>query len=118
MNKCPLCGLDKGVVIYSVHNIPVFQNKVYSSVFEAQNAITGSVELKQCGNCGFVFNALFNPDVMDYDDSYQNEQNHSGFFRDYLYEIIHLLMEEEDLKNKRVIEIGCGKGYFFEKKKK
>lgn len=82
--KCSLCQNDNLLRIYSVPDIPIFQNKVYANVSEAQNVITGNVDLVMCSNCGFVFNAAFERKAMDYDAQYQNEQAHSSYFQKYL----------------------------------
>lgn len=107
--KCKLCQGNNLSTIYTVPNVPVFQNKVYATVSEAQSIMTGNVELVMCSNCGFIFNADFDKRIMNYDAQYQNEQAHSSYFQGYLQEIIELLVGK-----KKIIEIGCGKGYFLE----
>ena len=94
-------------------NVPVFQNKVYATVSEAHKIMTGNVELVICSNCGFVFNADFDRKVMGYDAQYQNEQAHSHYFQEYLRELIELFAEKR-FHEMKIIEIGCGKGYFLE----
>jgi hypothetical protein len=79
--KCSLCQNDNLSIIYTVSNLPVFQNKVYATVSKAQNIITGNVELVMCSNCGFIFNAAFDKKAMGYDAHYQNEQAHSPYFQ-------------------------------------
>jgi len=111
--KCSLCQNDNLLRIYSVSDIPVFQNKVYATVSEAQNVITGNVDLVMCSNCGFVFNAAFERKAMDYDAQYQNEQAYSSYFQKYLQQIVELLTRNF-FHEKKIIEIGCGKGYFLE----
>ena len=111
--KCKLCQNNNLSVIYTASDIPVFQNKVYKTVSEAENVMTGNVKLAMCLNCGFVFNTDFNNKVMNYDDQYQNEQAHSTYFQKYLEELIDLLTDKKFHK-KKIIEIGCGKGFFLE----
>ena len=111
--KCSLCQKDNLSAIYTVPDVPVFQNKVYATVSEAQNIITGNVELVMCSNCGFIFNAAFDRGVMNYDAQYQNEQAYSPYFQRYLRDIIELFAEKR-FHEMKIIEIGCGKGYFLE----
>lgn len=99
--------------LYKVNNIPVFQNKVYGSEQEAKQAQTGTVELFEAPDSGLVFNKAFNPKLMVYDENYQNEQNHSQAFQSYLKNIIQKL-RSLGIANKKIVEIGCGKGYFLE----
>lgn len=112
--NCPLCRNDNLVLLYEVKDIPVFQNKVYATVESAKNAQTERVSLMLCGVCGFIYNAHFNPSVMDYDKQYQNEQSHSYYFQEHIDSIFSLL-KSKGFGGKKVIEIGCGKGYFLEK---
>lgn len=113
MNKCKICDSQKLESLYKVDDLPLFQNKVYNSFEEAQSQKVVSVDLCQCQECGFVFNDLFTNENMDYDDSYQNEQNYSQYFVDYLNEIADYLIEN-NFQDKKIVEIGCGKGYFTE----
>jgi 2-polyprenyl-3-methyl-5-hydroxy-6-metoxy-1,4-benzoquinol methylase len=112
MSKCHLCKGSIVRTIYNIRDIPVFQNKVYFSENEARNALTGDIDLVQCQECGFVFNREFDDEVVNYDDNYENEQAHSNYFQLYIREIIELLKSTGYLSNK-IIEIGCGKGYFL-----
>ncbi|WP_428026144.1 class I SAM-dependent methyltransferase [Arcobacter sp.] len=113
MNRCKICDSQKLESLYRVENLPLFQNKVYNSFEEARSQKVVNVDLCQCQECGFVFNNLFTNENMDYDDSYQNEQNYSQYFVDYLNEIADYLIEN-NFQDKKIVEIGCGKGYFTE----
>jgi hypothetical protein len=94
-------------------NVPIFQNKVYPSEEQALAAEKGRVELVQSLISGFVFNKAFTPDTMNYDAMYQNEQSNSGFFKNHLLNVLHLL-KSFGIENKKVVEVGCGKGAFFD----
>lgn len=112
MSNCHLCKGSIVKTIYRIRDIPVLQNRVFSSEKEARNALTGNIDLVQCKECGFVFNREFDHKVVNYDDNYENEQAHSTYFQLYIREIIDLLKSTSYLSNK-IIEIGCGKGYFL-----
>jgi len=71
------------------------------------------VELVQSDVSGFIFNKVFNQKLMQYDVNYQNEQANSVFFQKHLRSVLDLL-NSFGLKGKKVIEVGCGKGVFFE----
>lgn len=113
MSRCKICNSKNLTSLYQVENLPLFQNKVYSSVEIAKSQKVVNVNLSQCQDCGFVFNGLFTNENMDYDDSYQNEQNYSKAFVNHLDEVVDYLVEN-GFQDKRVVEIGCGKGYFTE----
>ncbi len=112
--SCPLCSKHKLLPVYEVKDIPVFQNKVYDTVEQAKNTQLADVSLVVCENCGFIFNNSFNPQTMNYDVQYQNEQSHSIYFQNYLNNILKLFISK-GFQNKKIVEIGCGKGYFLEK---
>lgn len=108
-----MCNSNSLVTLYSADSLPLFQNKVFSSKSLAKSQQTASIELCQCQGCGFVFNATFDASLMDYDEEYQNEQNYSQAFKSHLQEVCDYL-ESENFKDKNIVEIGCGKGYFVE----
>ena len=99
--------------VFRQKKVPVFQNKVYPTFEEALKAETGDVELVQSPVSGFVFNKAFTAHIMNYDVHYQNEQSNSPFFKDHLQNVLNLLRSFR-IENKKVVEVGCGKGTFFE----
>jgi hypothetical protein len=106
-------GNTESRFLYEQQLVPVFQNKVYNSREEAEKALKGKVELVQSPVSGFVYNRLFQPDLMVYDINYQNEQSNSQVFKDHLQSVLDLLISR-GIKEKKVVEIGCGKGVLFE----
>lgn len=110
--QCPLTGSNNCVLLYTQENVPVFQNKVFRTREEATSTSLASVALTQSLACGFIFNGTFDPAKMDYDENYQNEQSNSGYFQKHLENVIQLMEDQNILENK-IIEIGCGKGYFL-----
>ncbi len=99
-------------VLYKAENLPVFQNKVYLTAEEATNSTTADVLLAQNVVTGIVENIVFNQDLMEYDENYQNEQASSEVFKKHLYDVGTLI--HKYFSGGKVLEIGCGKGYFFE----
>ena len=67
MNKCKVCNGEILEVVYEVNDLPIFQNKVYSSKQEATQSKRSNIKIVQCQECGFIFNALFDPLLMDYE---------------------------------------------------
>ena len=99
--------------IYRQLGLPAFQNKTYASPEEAMTAAIGDVELIQDPHTGLVHNHLFNPDILEYDASYQNEQAGSEIFRIHLQNVL-CLIKKYFAKFSKGVEIGCGKGFFLE----
>jgi Methyltransferase domain/C-methyltransferase C-terminal domain len=117
VKACPLCGQSKLRALYRVQGLPIFQNKVYDSVAAARSAEVGDVVLTQCESCGFVFNAAFEQARMAYDATYQNEQIFSEAFQAHLDQVADIIISKAGA-DKSILEIGCGKGGFFDRLKK
>jgi hypothetical protein len=98
--------------LYRIEQLPVFQNRMYESAAEAQNCPRGDVRLVQNTATGLIYNADFRPELLDYDENYQNEQAVSDFFREHLDKVAGMV--ERAMGRKRLIEVGCGKGFFLE----
>lgn len=99
--------------IFRQYNVPIFQNKVYPTAELATIAEKGEVELVQSLTSGFVFNKAFIAYKMNYDVHYQNEQSNSNVFKNHLQHVLQLL-KSFGVSNKKVVEVGCGKGTFFD----
>ena len=106
-------GSDGFLPVFRQKNVPIFQNKVYPTEAQAIKAEKGGVELVQSARSGFIFNKSFEPQVMNYDVHYQNEQSNSSIFRGHLQFVLDLL-KDFGIQRKKVVEVGCGKAVFFE----
>jgi len=114
--KCPVCSNNEDFfTFYKVKDLPVFQNVTYSSYEEAVNCRKGDLALTFCPKCSMVFNYLFNPVLMSYSENYDNEQSISDYFSDYIDSLIDIYEKDWGLKNKTILEIGCGKGAFLKR---
>jgi hypothetical protein len=113
IDQCSLCHQTTWQTVYAVERLPLFQNKVFATRAEALHAPTAPVELVQCQVFGFIWNIWFDPTLMAYDASYHNEQHYSAAFQAHIANMVALL-KEKGLQSKAIVEIGCGKGYFFD----
>jgi len=110
---CPGCGgslLPAGLLL---RRQPVVLNYRFRSVAEAQAVPRRDVDLRQCRECGLVFNAAFDPAVVPYDANYENRQVHSPTFRAHVTELVGRLDRVPGLRGGRLLEVGCGKGDFL-----
>jgi SAM-dependent methyltransferase len=73
----------------------------------------GNIKLTFCHECGFVFNAVFEDQTLEYDVSYDNTLHFSPHYRDYAQSVATGLIERYDLRDKDIIDIGCGRGDFL-----
>lgn len=112
MITCPLTGSSNVKAICEQKGVPLIQNMVYPNPTLARAARVIDVALAQSLDNGFVFSANFDDSIIEYDRHYQNEQSNSEFFRRHLEDAIQILNRNE-LLGKRIVEIGCGKGFFM-----
>jgi hypothetical protein len=105
-------GANVGSVLYRQKQLPIFQNRMYSTAKEARSCLKGDVSIVEDQKTGLVFNSSFDSDVMSYDDHYQNEQAVSSSFRGHLDIVASIV--ERTIGKESLIEIGCGKAFFLE----
>ncbi len=98
--------------LYRLDQLPIFQNRIYPTEVEAKECPKGDMRLVQDQHTGLIFNASFNPELMEYDDAYQNEQGVSPIFRAHLESVSQII--QQCLGQKDIVEVGCGKGFFLE----
>jgi SAM-dependent methyltransferase len=98
--------------LYRAEALPVFQNRMFHSQRDAIDCPKGDVVLVQDMKTGLVFNAAFDPSLMQYDADYQNEQAVSAAFKVHLEDVSNIL--NRHFAGLSLIEVGCGKGYFLE----
>lgn len=98
--------------LYQQQDFPIFQNRMYSSEEEGRNCPKGEIRLVEDPETGVVCNAAFCPELMVYDEHYQNEQGNSPAFQRHLGQVADIV--EHRLGKTQLVEVGCGKGYFLE----
>lgn len=99
-------------ILFRAQELPVLQNTTFSTKDEAVSSARGSVCLIEDEDTGLVYNADFDAEKLAYDENYQNEQSCSSSFQQHLCEVTDII--DRHFEGKRLIEIGCGKGYFLE----
>jgi SAM-dependent methyltransferase len=110
---CPACGGAQVRSFYKVANVPVNSCVLMRSAEEARAYPRGRIDLTFCDDCGFIFNQAFDPKLIEYSERYEETQGYSETFNAFHRALADKLIERYDLRGKRVIEIGCGKGEFL-----
>lgn len=80
---------------------------------EAINAKKGEIRLSSCANCGLVQNTRFEPSQIRFEPGYAVDLVHSPSFLQFLNDLADRLIQQFDLNNKQILEIGCGQGHFL-----
>jgi SAM-dependent methyltransferase len=112
---CPVCSAASPIRFLRREDVPVQQNLLVASEEAARSVQRGTLDLHVCGSCGFVFNAAFDPALLDYGEHYDNTQSFSAAFETHMDGLVQELVENKGVRNARIIEIGCGKGLFLRK---
>lgn len=99
--------------LYAQDQFPIFQNRTYDSRETARSCSKGDIRLIEDLTTGLIYNAAFRPELVTYDMHYNNEQAVSGAFRQHLDAVASLI--EKGMGRNRLVEVGCGKGFFLEK---
>jgi SAM-dependent methyltransferase len=81
----------------------------------AINIARGDLNLVFCERCGFIFNKVFEPAKLSYGENYDNAQTCSPTFSEYLDGLVRYLIFEKDVRNSKIVEVGCGRGLFLRK---
>jgi SAM-dependent methyltransferase len=111
--NCPVCDSSAIENFISISDVPVHNNIQWSTKEEALSATRGDIELAFCHECGHIYNVAFDPSRLEYTDHYENSLHYSSEFKKYAEKIVDRLIAKHNLRNKNVIEIGCGKGDFL-----
>ena len=110
---CPVCDSKDFSVFFELLGMPVNVGIQWPTRQEAVQCPKGDVNLAFCRSCSFAWNLTFNPIRLDYSQDYENSLFFSPMFREYTKSLILRLINRYDLRNKNVIDIGCGKGDFL-----
>ncbi|MFI4937146.1 MAG: class I SAM-dependent methyltransferase [Candidatus Berkiellales bacterium] len=92
-----------------------YQNVLVHSVDAAKKVPKGKLDLYFCQNCTFLFNAAFDDTLVGYGPQYENTQQHSAVFEEHITHLVNKLLQEKAITNQRLLEIGCGNGYFLKR---
>jgi SAM-dependent methyltransferase len=111
-NSCASCG-GRTESFFQVHQVPVNSCVLFRDQEEARSYPTGEVRLTFCEDCGFIGNAAFDPQLVNYNESYEDQQSFSPTFARFAEDLARTLVETYDLHQRDIVEIGCGKGDFL-----
>ena len=110
---CPLCaGVDTTEIVH-LPSIPTNNSIVFDTRSEAVEWPSGSFRLVLCRRCGFLFNADFDALLVEYSERIEETQAFSPHFMEYARWIATDWIDRYDIRDKTVLEIGCGKAEFL-----
>jgi len=111
--NCPICSnLITSEAFYETVQ-PVNENVFFDSIITAKSSAIGKISLVFCDKCSFVFNKDFKLDLVDYSDQYQYTLPPSAQFMNFINQMVKTLVHDQNIQNKTILELGCGKGEFL-----
>lgn len=112
---CPVCGNDRDhALIEQRPRVPMLQNTTLQTIEEAAAYPTGQLEMLRCSSCTFVWNQAFDPSLIVYDESYNNDVSTSDYYIAHLNSMAdRVLATIPDNVPIHYVEIGCGEGDFL-----
>jgi SAM-dependent methyltransferase len=110
---CPSCGSPRMTLFYKAENVPVHSCIMLDTEREALDFPMGDIRLGLCEQCGFISNTAFDHNVQEYTAAYEDQQSFSPTFNTFAKRLARQLIDKYGLRDKTVVEIGCGKGDFL-----
>lgn len=110
---CPGCYSKKVAIFYEIKDLPVHSVLLMKTREEALTYPKGNIALGFCWSCGFVSNYAFDPSIHEYSSKYESSQAFSPTFNSFSNRLAESLVDRYGLRNKNIIEIGCGQGEFI-----
>ena len=111
--NCIACDSANTMPFFCMDETPVFCNVLWPDRPHALAAPRGRIDLTWCGACGMIFNAAFDPHLADYSPEYENSLHCSPRFQRYARQLAHELIVRHNLRQKTILEVGCGRGEFL-----
>lgn len=112
-SHCPNCNHSDVEDFFTVKDAPVHSLVTVKDFSEAMGIERKDITLAFCNHCGFIFNSSFDTSLDYYTKGYEDQQGFSPTFLKFITGVTTRFIDKYNIKNKEVIEIGCGKGDFI-----
>lgn len=110
---CPNCHAGRMEIFHTAKGVPTNSCILMESREEALAYPTGDITLGFCDQCGFVGNTSFDAKLTEYSGRYEETQGFSPTFQRFHQALADRVIDKFKLKDRDVLEIGCGKGEFL-----
>lgn len=110
---CTCCGTTRLQPFYHVEQVPAHSSSLMDSYDEATAYPQGRLELSFCPDCGFITNTHFDANLTDTLPHFEETQHCSDCFSSFAHRLASRWIEQYGLREKTILEIGCGNGEFL-----
>ena len=112
-SECPCCRSGDLEDFFRIPNAPTQSLVTIKERGEALAIPRKDIVLTFCNHCGFIFNSAFDTSIDYYTQGYEDQQGFSPTFVKFITGVTERFIDKYGIRNKQVIEIGCGKGDFI-----
>jgi 2-polyprenyl-3-methyl-5-hydroxy-6-metoxy-1,4-benzoquinol methylase len=112
--RCPVCESTALEPFFAYDELPALCNALWADRDDARAAPRGCVRLAVCTECGMITNTSFDPAVFGYSPQYENSLHFSPAFQRFATGVARRLVDQHDLHDVDVVEIGPGAGDFLQ----
>jgi SAM-dependent methyltransferase len=111
--ECPCCRSGDLEDFFRIPNAPTQSLVTIKDRDQALAIPRKDIVLTFCNGCGFIFNSEFDTSIDYYTQGYEDQQGFSPTFVKFITGVTQRFIDRYDIRNRQVIEIGCGKGDFI-----
>ena len=111
--ECPCCRSGDLEDFFRIPNAPTQSLVTIRNREKALAIPRKDIALTFCNQCGFIFNSEFDTSIDYYTQGYEDQQGFSPTFVKFITGVTQRFIDRYDIRNRQVIEIGCGKGDFI-----
>ncbi|MEN9580692.1 MAG: hypothetical protein RJA70_3701 [Pseudomonadota bacterium] len=86
---------------------------LWSTEEKAKECAKRGLRLELCEHCGFIENRIFDAKATQYSEYYENALHFSSVYRNYSKQEATRLLDKYELRQKNIVDIGCGDGRFL-----
>lgn len=112
-SACPCCSSTDLDPFFTIRNAPTQSLVTIKNREEALAIPRKDIVLTFCNACGFIFNSEFDTTIDYFTQGYEDQQGFSQTFVKFLTGVSERFIEKYGMRNKQVVEIGCGKGDYL-----
>lgn len=109
---CTVCGANEFLDFLEIKGIPAQDGVLWPTREQGLSAPKGDISLSLCLSCGFAGNRSFQPELLKF-VGYNVSLEYSPLYQRFIHTLATGLVERYAVRNKTVVDIGCGNGYFL-----
>lgn len=111
-SNCYLCGSDQVDDFFSLPPIPTMDGAMSESRAKALSTVKGAIHLRYCHHCSYIGNEGYEQEKVSFQE-YDFSNAYSPSFAKHTLEIITRLVDTYGIRDRTVLDVGCGDGYFL-----